>query len=427
MLFAISANNRSLAKRRTYSAYRDDGPPCWANFLMFAGAVICFSAGFNLWVDAFFGTREGKVGLYGHKISNWTSYKTDLMRTNFSVRARIKDHLRPTTFLPKDMSEDVSRITEDDQNSEDLPNYSPLRFYIDSSPHDLLPTLNFTMPPQDEAVFEFLATYYPSDEEVPIESVMSTYSIPLWTKKVVPGATPVPARKCPDQQHGTWAQNKCEIYHRLVEICVLVDFDAETSKYNLKPQRNKDPNSYGCERGNSGYDGNTRWSPATYALIRATASYSEKTHQTTYVFPETTLDDVAITVRSDHDPYVEAEKATKGSLDFGMSAHNSLTTGAILLVVSICLCISPTLAMRQVYKDMYPEETSYASVHDNDDYDSDDAVDERPHTGDDVEEPAETAAEIELASLSPPSGSSRTLPRRPVRSSDSESGLGSTM
>jgi hypothetical protein len=134
-----------------------------------------------------------------------------------------------------------------------------------------------------------------------------TSSLPLWTKKVVPGATPVPERKCPDQQHGTWIRNRCEIYRRFMSLCVLVDLDRGTGIYSLAPQRKNDPTSYGCDRKVT--DG-ARWNPAAYTLVRATATYDRGSQTTVYAFPETTLDDVSITVRSEYDPFVEAEKVS---------------------------------------------------------------------------------------------------------------------
>lgn len=177
---------------------------------------------------------------------------------------------------------------------------------MDSSPHDLLPTLNYTMPPDESAVFVITASYSPPDDtKEPVISVMKTTDLPLWTKKVVPGATPVPERKCPDQQHGTWIRNRCEIYRRLLSVCVLVDLDKSTGSYSLIPQKKSDSQSYGCDRKMA--DG-ARWNPAAYTLVRATASYDSSAQITNYAFPETTLDDVSFTVRSSHDPLVEAEK-----------------------------------------------------------------------------------------------------------------------
>jgi len=391
---------------------------------MLVGALICLSSAATLIGDALFGTREGKVHEYEQTISNWTMYRAELLRSNFSVRVRINDHLRPTVaVLPKDESEETAALTEDDQGASDLPDYVPIRFWLDSNPHKLLPTLNYTMSPDENAIFEFSASYRPKADGETVTTVLSTLSIPLWTKKVVPGATPVPARKCPDQQHGTWVRNRCEIYRRLSAMCVLVDLDEETGQYHLQPQRNKDSNSYGCERSSSSMSDNVRWNPATYSLVRVTAS--EKAGVVSYVFPETTLDDVSITVRSTHDPLIEAEKVTKGSLDFGMTAHNSIILGSVLFVLAICLAGSPVLAMRQSYKEIYGSDAlpSYSSVS-RSEYDSDEASDDSHESVPNHSDDSPVASnEIELTSqtslpVTSSSGMSRTLPRRPLRSSE---------
>jgi len=48
-----------------------------------------------------------------------------------------------------------------------------------------------------------------------------------------------------------------------------------------------------------------QWNPARYKNIQPTYD-----GHGVYRFPETTLDDVQMTVRSAHDPYIEAEKVS---------------------------------------------------------------------------------------------------------------------
>ena len=122
----------------------------------------------------------------------------------------------------------------------------------DTNPPALLPTLNYTMPPDDPAIFVITASYRrPGGGGAPVVSVLEVHPslslslsllsrcfcpswlngpppqrvppfraaqvgpVPLWTKNVVSGATPVPERKCPEQQHGVYVGYMCEIYRRL--------------------------------------------------------------------------------------------------------------------------------------------------------------------------------------------------------------------
>ena len=54
----------------------------------------------------------------------------------------------------------------------------------------------------------------------------------------------------------------------------------------------------------------------------------DKAGRRVYHFPETTLNDVKLTLRSDHDPVVELAKATRGKLDFGLSASMPSSSGS---------------------------------------------------------------------------------------------------
>jgi hypothetical protein len=183
MLFAISANSRASAKRRTrtYDAYdsSDDGPSCWVNLIMFVSAVGCIVTSFNLLSDGFFlHTREEKVQQFSNTISNWTLHRNDLLRSNFSVGVEIKNKLRDTSVkLQKDTTQEIADILEQEKG-DDLPTYDPLRFEVDRSPHGLLPTLNYTMPPEEEAVFVITASYDPpGDNTEPVISVLKVSAV----------------------------------------------------------------------------------------------------------------------------------------------------------------------------------------------------------------------------------------------------------
>lgn len=115
-------------------------------------------------------------------------------------------------------------------------------------------------------------------------------------------------------------------------------------------------------------------------------------------------------------------QVTKGSLDFGLSAHNSLVLGIVLLVIGAMLLVSPALAIRQSYKDFtYSENTqNYSSVREYDDHDYDMEDEDAPVVGIEYEDGLanEFPSEIELGSSI---NSSRTLPRRTSRTSEDSS------
>jgi len=106
-----------------------------------------------------------------------------------------------------------------------------------------------------------------------VTTMLATDALPLWTKKSVPGATPVPERKCPEQQHGVWVGGKCEVYHRLATLCFVVDLaDPRAGAWAFAPRRAADPQSFGCERGGTnGPEYGVTWSAAAYALVQPTA------------------------------------------------------------------------------------------------------------------------------------------------------------
>jgi len=255
MLHLVSrARHQAGSNRRKYAnAYHNnhDGPPCSAYLFMFVvGAGMVITAILMLVASARHG-REHAVDEYSHRISNWTHYRQQLQRTNFSVGAitaiesGTKRDVKPF-FLPMDKTPEQQLEGKDSDNAKDLPPYKPLKYQSSGgNPHALLPTLNFTTTaahaavtatsstaqasrgrsssaqanraqtaaaqvPNEWAQLVLTASYtFPSgDGRDPVTSDLVTAPFPLWTKKVVPGQTPAPERKCPEQQKGTWVQER---------------------------------------------------------------------------------------------------------------------------------------------------------------------------------------------------------------------------
>jgi hypothetical protein len=228
---------------------------------MFFGGALAIGWGLMLLITAARGQREVAVAAFASTISNWTDYRRELERTNFSLGVRMgaaSAPLRPATlWLPEDDKFDIPG--ESDQESGlDLPDYQPLKYYSPTTPHRLLPTLNFTMPPEDDAIFEITASYRPmggggaakgSSNGAPIVSTLVLpKALPLWTKRSVSGATPVPERKCPEQQHGVYVGHMCEIYARLASVCVAADLNRATGEWFLSPRHASKPEGVGCEK-----------------------------------------------------------------------------------------------------------------------------------------------------------------------------------
>ena len=229
--------------------------------MMFFGGALAIGWGLMLLITAARGQREVAVAAFASTISNWTDYRRELERTNFSLGVRMGAGapLRPATlWLPEDDTFDI-RSESDQESGLDLPDYRPLKYYSPTTPHRLLPTLNFTMPPADDAIFEITASYRPvgvvpaasggSSGDAPIISTLVLpQSLPLWTKRSVSGATPVPERKCPEQQHGVYVGHMCEIYARLASLCVAVDLNRATGAWFLSPRHASKPEGIGCEK-----------------------------------------------------------------------------------------------------------------------------------------------------------------------------------
>lgn len=219
---------------------------------MFGGGALALVWGLMLLIAAARGEREAAVAAFASTISNWTDYRRELKRTNFSVAVRMgsENALRPATlWLPEDDTFDIPGET-DQEGGADLPTYHALKYYSPTTPHKLLPSLNFTMPPADDATFEITASYRPlGTGGAPVISTFAVpLAVPLWTKRVVSGATPVPERKCPEQQHGVYVAHKCELYARLASLCVTVDLDAATGAWFVSPRHAKTPEGCGCEK-----------------------------------------------------------------------------------------------------------------------------------------------------------------------------------
>lgn len=280
-------------------------------------------------------TREKTVQRYAETITNWTTYRQQLQHSNFTAVAESPVH------LGKDTSLDAYR---DEEQSQGLPSYKPLRFHTDSVPADFLPTLTYAMPPSENANVTFNAVY-----EVPgLKAVKSTFSIgdfSLWTKTIIHAQTPAPETKCPRSQHGVYVKGKCEIYHRLSEICVQVELKGDKT-WALALRDDTDPLSFGCELTKDRMTDKIKWKALTYTLVQPTHSSGSG-----YTFPETTLEDVKITVRSNQDPYEQAEAITKGSLNFGISSYDAFYTGVVLLVIGLLLGVQPSCALYHIYMD----------------------------------------------------------------------------
>lgn len=135
-----------------------------------------------------------------------------------------------------------------------------------------------------------------------------------------------------------------------------------------------DPLSYGCELTKDRLSGNIKWKALTYTLVQPTHSSGSG-----YVFPETTLEDVKITVRSSQDPYEQAEAITKGSLNFGISSYDALYTGVVLLVIGLLLGVQPSCALYHTY---LAREATYDRVaRDERDLDESTLRQQRPDSG----------------------------------------------
>mmetsp|Transcript_28141 Transcript_28141/g.62791 ORF Transcript_28141/g.62791 Transcript_28141/m.62791 type:complete len:474 (+) Transcript_28141:217-1638(+) len=389
MILALAAKSR---RARRYSvAYEDtaDGPPCWAQVMLFFGGLGSIGFGVSmLWASTQYG-REHKVYEFARKTANWTEARMELVRTNFSLGSKIGQRERqPYNFyLPEDKSAEVSLAEGDAEDASDLPAYKPLRYHADGAPHDLLPTLNWTLPAGTEtAQFVLTAAYHPPGGAAPVVSTLATEPVWLWTRQVVPGRTPVPEQKCPQQQHGVWVKGRCEIYSRIQSLCVVVDFDPTTKTWAFAPKKgDKDPLSYGCvkrpDRG-QGLEGDressrAEWRAPRYTLAKVTAKTSgvgksQKVLQ--YHFPLTELDDVQFTVRSAHDPLVEAAKITRGKLDFGVSVHTAFVLGIVSLILGACLAVAPAYAFYKCYADYLAEQkqVKYSRVFNDDRWGDDD-------------------------------------------------------
>ena len=233
MLYTLYSPRRSRHMRRYYyDTDSDDGPPIWALCFLALSSMVALSYAVVLLGNSWRGDREAAVAAYSASLRNWTIYRDQLLHTNFSAHANWGASLMKRGVqieLQKDDSQSDATTTtaHDTEVASDLPDIVYLSYKRNPVPPGFLPTLDFASIQNETATFTFVASSSSSSPTSGesgrniVGSTMVTMPIPLWNKRTVPGATPVPERKCPEQQRGVYVgAGKCEIYTRLTSICV---------------------------------------------------------------------------------------------------------------------------------------------------------------------------------------------------------------
>lgn len=308
-------------------------------------ALACFMFSVSLADD-----RDAAVNRYADAIANWTYYRRQLNQSSFSLG---EASIGQWVVLPKDVSADEFH---DEEQGKGLPSYEPLRFSVGEVGSGVLPSLNFSQVDGQQVTLQLQATH--NDQPA---ATLALEAVPLWTKSVVHAATPAPQQKCPGQQHGIYVAPNCVVFRRVTAVCVQVKL--VDGQWQLHREKAGQADSYGCDLTSGKY-----WKAVDYAVVQA-QSYTREHGQVVYHFSDSVLStkDVQVTVRSSQDPYVQAQKATDGSLDFGISSKDALITAIVLLVVGLLLGVQPTLAVLECYRNggelPLLDDDEYAQIH----------------------------------------------------------------
>eukprot|EP00619_Florenciella_sp_RCC1007_P012769 CAMPEP_0205924598 /NCGR_PEP_ID=MMETSP1325-20131115/17069_1 /ASSEMBLY_ACC=CAM_ASM_000708 /TAXON_ID=236786 /ORGANISM="Florenciella sp., Strain RCC1007" /LENGTH=146 /DNA_ID=CAMNT_0053292985 /DNA_START=38 /DNA_END=475 /DNA_ORIENTATION=- len=127
-------------------------------------------------------------------------------------------------------------------------------------------------------------------------------------------------------------------------ITSQVDHDPTDMTWSLY-RRTSNPSSYGCDMKVAGM----QWNPARYVLVKP-STHRDAAGRLHYKFPKTTLEDVAIVVRSRADPYIEAMLSTNGSLNFGIGSNDAYVTALVCLLIGLLLAIQPGCQFYECYR-----------------------------------------------------------------------------
>lgn len=277
--------------------------------------------------------RESAVNQYADAIANWTYHRDQLNRSSFSFSEPSRDQW---VTLDKDASAD---IFHDEEQGKGLPSYEPLRFSVDKVGNGVLPSLNLSQAEGQQVAFQLQATHNGQPA-----TTLALESVPLWTKSVVHAATPAPQQKCPGQQHGIYVAPNCVVFRRITAVCVQVEL--VDGQWQLHREKASQADSYGCDLTAGQY-----WKAVDYEVMQA-QSYTREHGKLVFHFSDSVLStkDVRVTVRSSQDPYIHAQKATGGSLNFGISSKDALITAVVLLVVGLLLGVQPSVALLECYR-----------------------------------------------------------------------------
>jgi len=280
-------------------------------------------------------THEKKAEEYSRTVAAWASHRkifSGLGITGFFWNSYYRSS-NDTPILPSTFN--VAAAIKHDK---DIPKYEPLSYRLDAASADLLPEVKIhevewkeTGGPESEHGGHLLfLTLNISGSS----ASMTTEAIPLVRAQLHKRVRQGQYNHC-RKRKGAFVGGKCWIYSRLSSICLQVFYDG--SAWQFAPRVASDSRSYGCtyKYGN--------WSATEYKdldHVPSDPSGEAKAHDVEVGVVQTLIfDDVSITLRSMHDPYLKALEVTEGSLDFGMTATEETLLGIILLVGAVLLAL----------------------------------------------------------------------------------------
>eukprot|EP00656_Telonema_subtile_P011422 TRINITY_DN15659_c0_g1_i2.p1 TRINITY_DN15659_c0_g1~~TRINITY_DN15659_c0_g1_i2.p1 ORF type:complete len:382 (-),score=76.15 TRINITY_DN15659_c0_g1_i2:192-1337(-) len=299
--------------------------------LSFAGAVGCLTFGGYTFLRGSRNERHARVSLYNRAVKEWSSGARNQLlplSLTLSVGGGVWHTLTPST-KPDTLADDIT---------EDLIEYQPLKLARTGA---LVPKLAW-----DAAGVKHESVHLRLKNKNGVVSELAVGHVLFYDTIVYPGTNP---KNCMYQMHGYWnpATASCQAYRvpaplphpqclqRTSELCMAISPVGATGHWRLRAQRE---GGAGCYQGT----GNA-------SLVRQVVMPGASNLYANGKPPSGLLDysDLITTVRTGADPWLQAERITQGTLQFGPSQRDDylqggsfVALGALLAMPSIVLCVA---------------------------------------------------------------------------------------
>lgn len=298
--------------------------------LSLAGAIGCMTFGVYTFVRGTHNERHARVGAYNAAVKVWRSQRVKLEPLQVKIQVGNLTHL----LLPNVQAEKIV-----DDVTEDLLTYQPLKL---AQTGPLFPTVNW-----DAAVGSNHRDVQLHLNDNGVLSELSVGKVVFYNTIVYKRTNP---KNCLYQLQAYWNPNvsQCQIYQRSTELCVAISPTAEYGHWQLRP---KSQGGSGCFLGESEASlvrqTNVPGSSQGYGDTPPSSdgSWGGFASGQPPVGP-VDFSDFTATVRVSADPWLEAERVTQGSFEFGptqrddyMQGATFVALGVLLAMPSVSLCV----------------------------------------------------------------------------------------